>query len=149
MRLARFGAALLALGVVCASAARADDKTALIETRQSGQDVIYGLIASMKATVAAKGDVKPFADGADAMARWFKQFPTLFPAGTETGHNTKVKPEAFSDSAGFAKASLAASDAAAALSAAAKSGDQAAFVEKFKALGESCGACHRAYKERS
>jgi cytochrome c556 len=118
----------------------------LIETRQSGQDVVYGLISTMKAAVESKGDVKGFADGAGAMSRWFANFASLFPPGTETGHGTKVKPEAFSDAAGFAKAAADASAAAKALSEAAKTGDQAAFAEKFKALG---GACHKAYKEKT
>lgn len=121
----------------------------LIETRQSGQDVVYGVVSDMKAAVAAKADPKPYADNAKALSRWFHNFPALFPAGTEHGHDTKAKPEIWSDMAGFAKASQTASDAAAALAEAAKSGDQAEFAAKFQALGQSCGACHKVYKVKT
>ena len=54
--------------------------------------------------VAAKGDVKTLEIPAKAMARWIKQFPTLFPAGSEQGHDTKALPAIWSDTAGFQKA---------------------------------------------
>jgi cytochrome c556 len=121
----------------------------LIETRQAGQDLMASIVDNMKATVAAKGDVKPYADQADAISRWLKNFPQLFPAGTETGHDTKAKPEVWSDPAGFAKAAANASAAAASLATAAKSGDAEAFAAQFKTLGGTCGACHRTYKVRT
>lgn len=146
-----FGAALaVAAGVGVAVADTAPvTPDSLIETRQAGQDVVYGLVAEMKAAVAAKSDVKHFADSAGALSRWFHNFPSLFPAGTETAHNTKALPNVFTDAAGFAKAAQDASDAAAALSAAAKSGDAADFAAKFQALGGTCGACHKVYKQRT
>ena len=143
------GSALVPAGLAWADATIHLPAEQIIESRQSGQDVIYAVIADMKAAVAAKADVKPFADSAGALARWFHNFPNLFPAGTETGHDTKARPEVFSDSAGFAKAAQDASDAAASLAEAAKAGDQAAFAEKFKALGAACGACHKAYKVKT
>jgi cytochrome c556 len=146
------GAALGAAGF--SGSARAQGSVAvapsdLIETRQAGQDVVISVINDMKAAVAANADVKPFADDAKALARWFHNFPSLFPAGTETGHDTKAKPEVFSDPAGFAKAAQAASDAATSLAEAAKAGDAAEFAARFKTLGGACGACHRTYRVRT
>lgn len=146
---ALFAATLLPAGAAFSQSGIATTADTLIETRQSGQDVVYGVVADMKAAVAAKADPKQYADGAMALSRWFKNFPSLFPAGTESGHDTKAKPEIWSDTAGFIKASQAASDAAAALAAAAKSGDQAEFAAKFQALGQTCGACHKVYKVKT
>lgn len=154
MKRTLIGAALLVAAALPAGAGFAQSTVAtpadtLIETRQAGQDVVYGVVADMKAAVAAKADPKQYADAAMALSRWFKNFAALFPAGTESGHDTKAKPEIWSDPAGFAKAAQAASDAAAALSAAAKAGDQAEFAAKFQALGQSCGACHKVYKVKT
>lgn len=143
------GLAVLPLGVAWADATVQQPAVQIIETRQAGQDLVYSIVTDMKAAVAAKADVKPFADQANAMARWFHNFPGLFPAGTESGHDTKAKPNVFSDPAGFAKAAEVTSAAAASLATAAKSGDEAAFVTQFKALGQSCGACHREYRVRT
>jgi cytochrome c556 len=139
---------LAASGLAWADASVARPADAIIETRQAGQDLVISLADQMKAAIAAKADVKPFADPAGAMSRWFHNFPTLFPAGTEAGHDTKAKPEVFSDAAGFAKAADTTSAAAARLSELAKAGDEAGFAAQFKVLGQSCGACHREYKIR-
>jgi cytochrome c556 len=72
--------------------------------------------------------------------------PVLFPGGTETGHDTKAKPEIWSDRAGFEAAASKFSAAASKLVEAASSGDRAAFMEAFKATGAACGQCHRSYK---
>jgi cytochrome c556 len=146
------GAAILpvgAAGLAWAQSAVQRPAAEIIETRQAGQDLVFSIVTDMKAAVAAKADVKLFADQADAMARWFHNFPNLFPAGTESGHDTKAKPEVFSDPAGFAKAAETTSAAAASLAKAAKAGDDAEFLAQFKALGQSCGACHREYRVRT
>jgi cytochrome c556 len=143
------GLAVVPAGLASAQAPVARSPAEIIETRQAGQDLVIGLADDMKAAIAAKADVKPYAGKADAMARWFHNFPNLFPAGTESGHDTKAKPEVFSDPAGFAKAAETASAAAASLAQLAKSGDEAGFAAQFKVLGQSCGACHRQYKVRT
>ena len=58
----------------------------------------------MKRAVAAKEEVKPYADRAEAISGWALQFPTLFPPGSEKGHDTKALPAIWSDRAGFEKA---------------------------------------------
>ena len=83
------------------------------------------------------------------MARWSRLIPSLFPPGTDTGHDTKAKPEVWSDRAGFLKAAADFTAASEKLSEAAKSGDVEAFAARFKAASAACGACHKAYKQRA
>mgnify|MGYP003334431421 CR=1 FL=1 len=71
----------------------------------------------------------------------------LFPPGTgpdvvETG----AKADLWNDPQGYADAVKAYQEKAAALSAAAASGDPAAAKSALDALGESCGGCHDRYR---
>lgn len=120
----------------------------VIAARQGGMALVGGVAEAMKAGVASGAEVKPFAEGAAAMAKWGKQYPTLYPDGTQTGMETKAKPEIWSDRAGFEKANAAWIASAGKLEEAAKSGDKAAFAAAFKETGAACGGCHRAYKAR-
>ena len=63
---------------------------------------------------------------------------------------TGAKPEIFSDSAGFEKASMMMASAAADLAKAASAPNA---VKKeigmaFGALGKSCGSCHKVYRQK-
>ena len=102
----------------------------------------------MNAGEQSGADVKPYATGAEAMVKWAMQYTALYPDGTQTGHDTKAKPEIWSDRAGFEKADAAFVSAAEKLAEAAKSGDKAAFAAAFTTTTQSCGGCHRNYKER-
>jgi cytochrome c556 len=143
-------AGLLALAVLAPARAQvtisADD---LIEARQAGQDMLSGSFDGIRATLAAKGDVTKLADSAKAMARWARNLPTLFPAGTDKLHNTHALPAVWSDHAGFVKAANDFADTADKLSALAKAGDAAGMADQVKAVGAACGACHRTYRARS
>ncbi len=140
-----WAAAPLGAQTPAAIAFKPDD---VIMARQAGMALTGGLSDLMKAGVAAGAEVKPFADGAAAMVKWGGVYPTLYPDGTQTGHDTKAKPEIWSDRAGFEKANAAFVAAAEKLAEAAKSGDKAAFAAAFTTTGQSCGGCHRNYKAR-
>ena len=73
----------------------------------------------------------------------------MFPDGTQTGRNTKAKAEIWSDRAGFEKAAANFYQAAEKLETLAEADDKAGFAEQFKVTAGACGACHRAYRERS
>jgi cytochrome c556 len=74
-----------------------------------------------------------------------KLFPTLFPAGTETGGDTEAAPKIWQDKAGFdAIAAKLASAAEAAESAA--DGGLDAFKPAFGAMAANCKACHQDYR---
>jgi len=121
----------------------------IIVTRQAGFDLMNGSFAAIRAGVAAKADVKPYADTAAGLESWAKQIPLVFPKGSETGHDTKAKPEIWSDSAGFAKDANDFATAAAKLTELAKAGDAAGFADQVKVVGGACGACHRTYRVRT
>ena len=69
----------------------------------------------------------------------------LFPKGSTTG-KTKALPAIWEKSDEFAKDAKALKSAASDLASAAKAGDDAAVTTKVKALGEACGACHKAFR---
>jgi cytochrome c556 len=120
----------------------------IIAARQGGMALAGGVVESMKAGVASGAEVKPFTDGAGGLAKWGHAYPALFPDGTQTGHETKAKPEIWSDRPGFEKASATMAAAAEKLGEVAKTGDKAAFKTAFEDLGKACGGCHRNYKNR-
>jgi cytochrome c556 len=119
-----------------------------IAVRQAAFSLNNGDFAFIRSVVAAKGDVKPLEVPANAIAKWAAVIPTMFPKGTETGGNTKALPEIWSDQAGFQKIALALGSAATRLATDAKSGDAEAVAADTKALGEQCGACHKAYRAK-
>lgn len=120
----------------------------VIATRQAGMALTGGVSAAMKAGVAAGTDVKVFEDGAGAFVKWGKEYLVLFPDGTQTGHETKAKPEVWSDRAGFEKSNAAFVAASESLAAAAKAGDKGAFAAAYAETGKACGGCHRNYKAK-
>ncbi len=144
----------LVFAVGMAGMARAADTTPIksddvIAARQAGFDLQQGVFAEMKAVVDAGGPVKPLTDGAKGLSSWGHIIPSMFPDGTQTGRNTKAKAEIWSDRAGFEKASANFYAEAEKLQKTAEADDKDAFAAQFKATGAACGACHRAYRERS
>jgi len=145
---------VLTIGAFIIGAAHADSQSVPIKTddviaaRQAGFSLLGAQFGLMKSAVAADADVKPFADSAKSAGLWARSIPSLFPKGTEQGHDTQAKPEIWSDSAGFEKAAQNMADAAAKLAQAAESGDKASFAAQFKETGKACGECHRAYRVR-
>jgi cytochrome c556 len=136
-------------GVVIAGMAHADTAAQdIIVTRQAGFDLQGGAFDAIRAVVAAKGDVKPYTAAAKGIAAWAKQIPLVFPVGSETGHNTKAKPEIWSDRAGFAKDANDLATAADKLAELTKAGDEAGVADQVKVVGGTCGACHRSYRNR-
>lgn len=140
--------ALLAVLVIATAGIARAEGLDLIETRQAGQDLLAGDFAGIRAVVASKGDVKTMEGPAKAMARWMRGFPDMFPKGTEQGHNTKALPAIWSNPAGFKKDADAMSDAADKLAQANKAGDVQEAAKQIKAVGETCGACHRAFRAK-
>ncbi len=118
-----------------------------IELRQTIFDLNGGSFAFVKAIVTSKGDVKTIEPVAGGMARWAAIIPSMFPAGSDKG-DTKALPEIWSDPAGFQKAAAAFGAASTKLATDAKAGDTDAVEADFKAVGQACGACHKAYRAK-
>jgi cytochrome c556 len=138
---------LAAVALATAGIARAEGIDP-IETRQAGQDLLIADFTLIGAVVAAKGDVKTLAKPAEAMARWMRQFPSQFPAGSDHGHNTRALPAIWSDMAGFQKTANELADAAIKLADLAKAGDADGVATQVKAVGDVCATCHRTYRAR-
>jgi cytochrome c556 len=138
---------LAVLAVATAGIARAEGFD-VIETRQAGQDLLSGDFAGIRAVVAAKGDVKTLEAPSKAMARWARQIPSLFPKGSEQGHNTKALATIWSDSAGFQKTANELADASDKMAEFAKAGDADGVAAQIKVAGAACAACHKTYRER-
>ena len=133
--------------------ARADGPVSLspdtvIAGRQASFDLMQGVAGAMKAAVDAGQPVKPLTAGAKAMAAWAAVIPSQFPPGTQTGHDTRAKPEIWSDPAGFAKAASASQAAAEKLATLPDADAQAGFAAQFNAWGKPCAACHGGYPVR-
>ena len=149
MRVPMMAAALLAGGSALAQAqtvqVTADE---LIAARQAAYDLMGGNFADMKRAVEAKSEVKPFKANAEAIGKWARAVPTMFPPGTETGHNTKALPAVWSDRPGFEKRAAALMEAADTLAKAADADDQAAFASAFQTTAKACGGCHHDYRAK-
>ena len=120
----------------------------VIAARQAAYDLMYGDTVGMKAAVESKLDVTDFEDAANAIATWGRVAPTLFPDGTQQGHDTKAKPNVWTDRAGFVKDADNLSEQATKLAQFAKAGDKAGFAEQFQVTTKACKTCHDAYKAR-
>ncbi len=122
--------------------------TTIIAARQTAFALSAGTFAGMKAAIQHKDHVKPWAEAAGELEEWAGLIPAMFPDGTQTGHDTKAKPEIWSDRAGFEKRAKAYAQAAMSLEAAARADDTAAFTAAFKSVGQACGACHKSYRAK-
>ncbi len=149
-RLVVLGAVLSVLGStqLRAQAPSAPSPDQIIAIRQAVMDLQSGSAAALKAAVEAKTDVKPLTDTVKGIVASSKIIPTLFPAGTEKGHNTKAKPAVWSNPADFSKDAGNLTAAAEKLLASAEANDKAGFATAFSDMGKTCGACHREYKEK-
>ena len=121
----------------------------LIAARQAGFDLQAGVAAGMKTVIDGGGDVKGLVDGAKGLSSWGHTIPTVFPDGTQSGHNTKARPEVWSDRAGFEKAAQNFWTQADKLATLADANDKAGFATQYTTTTQACGACHRSYRVRT
>jgi cytochrome c556 len=142
---------LLLLGVVTAWAlgeARAQAPSFdIIETRQAGQDLLAAAFTGINQAAMNKLNTKRFVDPAAAIARWMKQFPSTFPAGSDHSPS-KALPAVWSDRAEFEQRAVSLMEAAEKLAAIAKTGKQSAFAAQVKVVGDGCTACHRQFRAK-
>ena len=90
-------------------------------------------------------DATKAADAMKVIADNMKDFPSLFPAGSEDG-DTKAGAAIWTDMPGFtAAAEKLVADATEAQAAAAEG--LASFSPAFQAVGANCGGCHKIYRE--
>ena len=143
----------IALAVVLAGMAGAGAWAAApgfdpIRTRQAGQDLVTGSFIGMRQAVIHRLPVKPYAGTAMAIAKWMQQFPTLFPAGSDRGDNTKALPAIWKDRAAFDKDAANGSAAARKLAMLARADNGPGFAAQLRVLGDTCGTCHKQFRAR-
>jgi cytochrome c556 len=121
----------------------------IIADRQAGFKKMSDEFGAMKKAIDAGQDVKPLAADAQDIANWGKKIPTVFPPGTESGHNTHATAAVWSDRSQFDTNAANLTAAADKLAQIAATGDKAAFADQWKAVGSTCGACHANQKFRT
>ncbi|HEX7875740.1 MAG TPA: cytochrome c [Sphingobium sp.] len=92
--------------------------------------------------VTLRGAARNIAGAARDQWQWF---PTG--AGPQAGFKTKAKANIWSDAAGFKKAQAAFQQQADLMTKAVEGGQLSEVQKQAKALGQTCAACHRAYRE--
>jgi cytochrome c556 len=140
--------ALLAVLTVAAIGVARAEGVDVIETRQAGMDLVSADYAGIRAVVAAKGDVKTLENPGKAIARWARLHPSLFPKGSEQGHNTRALPAIWTDMAGFQGDANDLATAADKLAQFAKAGDADGVAGQIKPMGDACNACHSTYRAK-
>ncbi len=117
--------------------AQADKRQALMKNNAENAKAI-------KAAVEAKDYATVETKARDIMGN-AEKIVSLFPKGSDTG-KTKATAAIWEKPDDFAKAAKNLEKAAGELAAAAKSKDEAEVGVKVKALGDACGACHKAFR---
>jgi len=116
----------------------------VIEQRQKLMKSNAEAAKAIKAAVEAKDNAVVETKAKDIMGNADK-IVALFPKGSTKG-KTKATEAIWEKSDDFSKAAKNLGKAAGELAAAAKSGNEAEVGVKFKALGDACGSCHKAFR---
>lgn len=118
----------------------------VVKERKEGFKGNKEAAAAIKKVVEAGGPAADVVAPAQKIADWATKIPGHFPKGSDKG-DTKAKPEIWAKWDDFTKAASNNHEAALKLVAAAKTGDMGAVKSAFGAMGATCGACHKQFKE--
>jgi cytochrome c556 len=123
-----------------------------IAARQASLAMSAVTFGSMIHATDGGAEAKTQGFSANALARWAKVLPTMFPAATgpdnADGAKTRALPTIWSDRAGFDKAAADYAAATSKLLDLAKAGDTPGFKDQLKVVDGTCDACHAAYREK-
>jgi cytochrome c556 len=136
------GAVLLGAAAVVPGVQAADDP---LKVRKEGFDANKKAMDAIKKILEEGGDLSGIAAHAQSLNAFSKQVPALFPVGSDKGE-TKAKPAVWTDAADFAAKSQAFETETAKLVQAAATGDKAAVMKQFGAVGGTCKGCHDSYR---
>jgi cytochrome c556 len=139
------------VGSLLAGPSSADDFSAVIKLRQANLKELGGHMKALgTALQSGHADAATIGPQAQAIEALAKALPTWFPAGSgpETGIDTQALPAIWSNPAGFRAASDNFTAEAAKLAAVSSSGDAAAIGAQLKAVGDTCGACHKDFRHK-
>jgi cytochrome c556 len=151
-------AAACALGAVALAGVQAQAQAdpswigKTIAARQASLAMSAVTFSAMKHATDGGAEAKTQGFAANALARWAKVLPTMFPAGTGQDNamsaKTRALPSVWSDKAGFDKAAADYADATAKLLDLAKANDTAGFKTQLTVVDATCDACHATYREK-
>jgi cytochrome c556 len=146
MKLHRF--AFIGIGLVLAAGgvARAVTPDDAIVQRQADMKRNGEFFFPLGKKLADVTDVTQYAAGAKELAAVAKEFPTLFPAGSEDGHKTRASPKIWTDKATFDKDAADFGVQADKLAQLASANDKPGFVAQYKIVGDSCDTCHNTFR---
>ena len=145
MRVTLMATALL--GAAALAGAASAQGNAIAE-RRAGLKRMGEHMQAMKAVVDSKGDPRPLAATVDDMIAWYRTMPTRFPPGSDQG-DTRALPALWNERANFETINNTMVNQLQALRTAAASGDSAAFAAAYGQTGQTCGTCHRPYRQRT
>ncbi len=127
----------------------ADEPANVIKYRKSLMTANTSHMGAMgefaKGTVTFKGGFVEFATAINAISM---QIPALFPAGSNTGAETRAKPEIWSKRDDFVAAAKKLETESAKLIVAAKGTDENALKAQITATQQACGGCHETFRSR-
>lgn len=148
--LACIAAAVALVSLSAPAAAQFAKPEDAIKYRQSALSVMGAHFGRIGAMTSGKApfDAKLAADNAEIVAVMAKLPWAGFGPGTESGGNTKAKPEIWTDQAKFKDLSDKMQAETVKLSAAAKTGDPAMLKTAFGATAETCKSCHDAFRSK-
>ncbi|HEX6956625.1 MAG TPA: cytochrome c [Ferrovibrio sp.] len=117
----------------------------IIKARQEGMKGNGRAMKELKQIIDAGGPASAAVKPAESIAAMSAKIPGAFPKGSDKG-DTKAKPEIWANWADFEKHASNSKAAAEKLVADAKGGSMDMVKADFKALGQTCGACHKLYR---
>lgn len=137
-------AALISSGLSASAASPADT----ISARQANFKKMGGAMKVLKEELAGGADKAKMAAAARTIAATARLQQGLFPAGTgpASGAKTDALPAIWAQRPAFDAAAAKLVAEADKLSGLAGSGNTAAVLAQFKAVGGSCAACHRQFR---
>ncbi len=134
--------------VILAQPSTATEPEDIIKYRQAVMDSQGGHMNAAAQILKGKVDFgSDLAYHATALAASSAGLTKLFPKDSDFGE-TRAKPEIWTNSTEFEKASKDAEKAANAFLAAVQSNDKAAIAKTYNDLGEACKGCHKKFREK-
>lgn len=143
----RFSLTVLALGAA-ALAGTAIAQGDVIAERRAGLKRMGEHMQAMKAVADSRGNVEPLSATVDEMIAWYRTMPQRFPPGSDRG-DTRALPALWNERTNFETINNNMLNQLQVLRTAAASGDAAAFGSAYGQTGQTCGTCHRPYRQRT
>jgi cytochrome c556 len=150
MKFSKLSVTALALVVLSGTAIAQTKPEDAIRFRQSGYTFMAWNMGNIKRNIEGEYNKDQVVAAANVIAAIANSgMGRLYPPGTDKGmgwHETKVKPELFTDKEGVGKVGKAFNEAANEMAKVAATGDAAAVKTAFGELGKTCKGCHEKFK---